>query len=176
WCFLCYWYGYNPGYDALPGTSTAPPHVAGLAALVWATGKCATNSCVRSQIESTADQITGTGSYWQWGRVNYYNAVKCSGKERAWGAVNILASHARPSCLQEDGLPPGRTPRAAQTSDAEDHRAPPRTLSAGPPAVSAPRSFPASCGHHPLGAVHRRHGQPGYARALPPLSDATGAG
>jgi len=76
WCFLCYWYGYNPGYDALSGTSMAAPHVAGLAALVWATGKCATNSCVRSQIESTADQITGTGSYWQWGRVNYYNAVK----------------------------------------------------------------------------------------------------
>ena len=76
WCFLCYWYGYNPGYDALSGTSMAAPHVAGLAALVWATGKCATNSCVRSQIESTADQITGTGSYWRWGRVNYYNAVK----------------------------------------------------------------------------------------------------
>ena len=76
WCFLCYWYGYFPGYDALSGTSMAAPHVAGLAALVWATGKCSTNSCVRSQIESTADKIDGTGTYWQWGRVNYYNAVK----------------------------------------------------------------------------------------------------
>lgn len=76
WCFLCYGYGYFPGYDALSGTSMAAPHVAGLAALVWATGKCATNTCVRSQIESTADPITGTGSSWRWGRVNYYNAVR----------------------------------------------------------------------------------------------------
>jgi len=76
WCFLCYWYGYYPGYDALSGTSMATPHVAGLAALVWATGKCSTNSCVRSVIQNTADPIPGTGTYWQWGRVNYYNAVK----------------------------------------------------------------------------------------------------
>src|SRR2546426_11745104 len=115
----------------------AAPHVAGLAALVWATGKCATNSCVRSQIESTADQITGTGSYWRWGRVDYYNAGERSGKERGWGAGDILTSHARPRCLQEDGPPPRRTPRAAQTSGAGDHRGPPRTPSAGPPAADA---------------------------------------
>ncbi len=76
WCFLCYWYGYFPGYDALSGTSMATPHVAGLAALVWARGECTTNVCVRNKIESTADPIPGTGTYWQWGRVNYYNAVK----------------------------------------------------------------------------------------------------
>ncbi len=81
WCFLCYWYGYFPEYDALSGTSMATPNVAGLAALVWATGKCSTNACVRSTIESTADPIpgtarNGTGTYWQWGRVNYFNAVK----------------------------------------------------------------------------------------------------
>ncbi len=76
WCFLCYWYGYFPEYDALSGTSMATPNVAGLAALVWATGKCSTNACVRATIESTADPIPGTGTYWQYGRVNYYNAVK----------------------------------------------------------------------------------------------------
>ena len=76
WCFLCYWYGYQEGYDALSGTSMATPHVAGLAALVWATGQCATNVCVRGVIESTADPIPGTGMYWKYGRVNYYNAVQ----------------------------------------------------------------------------------------------------
>jgi thermitase len=76
WCFLCYAYGYYPEYDALSGTSMAAPHVAGLAALVWARGVCTTNSCVRSKIESTADRIPGTGTYWRWGRVNYYNAVR----------------------------------------------------------------------------------------------------
>jgi len=76
WCFLCYWYGYYSEYDALSGTSMAAPHVAGLAALVWASGRCTTNACVRSVIESAADPIPGTGTYWSWGRVNYYEAVK----------------------------------------------------------------------------------------------------
>lgn len=76
WCFLCYWYGYQEGYDGLSGTSMAAPHVAGLAALVWATGVCATNSCVRGRIESTADAIPGTGTYWKYGRVNYSKAVR----------------------------------------------------------------------------------------------------
>jgi thermitase len=76
WCFLCYGYGYFPGYDSLSGTSMATPHVAGLAALVWARGQCTTNACVRAKIESTADPIPGTGTLWKYGRVNYYNAVQ----------------------------------------------------------------------------------------------------
>ncbi len=76
WCFLCYGYGYFPGYDSLSGTSMATPHVAGLAALVWARGQCTTNACVRAKIESTADPVPGTGTFWKYGRVNYYNAVQ----------------------------------------------------------------------------------------------------
>ena len=76
WSFLCWGYGYCEIYEALSGTSMAAPHVAGLAALVWARGYCTTNACVRAKIESTADPIPGTGTYWQRGRVNYYNAVK----------------------------------------------------------------------------------------------------
>ena len=69
-------YGYFQNYDALNGTSMATPHVAGLAALVWASGKCTTATCVRSRIETTADRIAGTGTYWYYGRINAYNAVK----------------------------------------------------------------------------------------------------
>ena len=76
WCFLCYWYGYVEGYDSLSGTSMAAPHVAGLAALIWAKGACTTNACVRSKIESTADPVPGTGTYWAYGRVNFYEAVR----------------------------------------------------------------------------------------------------
>lgn len=68
-------YGYYRNYDAMNGTSMATPHVAGLAGLVWATGKCSTASCVRSRIESNADRISGTGTYWYWGRINDYKAV-----------------------------------------------------------------------------------------------------
>lgn len=75
WCFLCYGYGYFEGYDALSGTSMATPHVAGLAALVWARGTCTTNTCVRGKIESTADLVAGTGTQWRYGRVNYYRAI-----------------------------------------------------------------------------------------------------
>jgi thermitase len=62
-------------YGSLSGTSMATPHVAGLAALVWATGICSTNTCVRSQIENNADSISGTGSYWTYGRINAYRSV-----------------------------------------------------------------------------------------------------
>jgi thermitase len=75
WCFLCYFYGVLERYDALSGTSMATPHVAGLAALIWARGQCTTNVCVRNKIEATADAVPGTGTYWKYGRVNYGNAV-----------------------------------------------------------------------------------------------------
>ncbi len=62
-------------YDAWNGTSMATPHVAGLAGLVWARGVCTTAQCVRDRIEKRADAITGTGTLWKWGRVNYYRSV-----------------------------------------------------------------------------------------------------
>ncbi len=68
-------YGYKMNYDALSGTSMAAPHVAGLAALVWASGKCTTASCVRSRIEKNSDKLSGTFLYWRYGRINAYKAV-----------------------------------------------------------------------------------------------------
>ncbi|MDQ0287815.1 thermitase [Desulfofundulus luciae] len=63
------------GYGALDGTSMATPHVSGVAALVWASKYGTGNQAVRKRIESTADRIAGTGTYWAYGRVNAYNAV-----------------------------------------------------------------------------------------------------
>jgi thermitase len=73
WCSLCWLYGYYEGYDTLSGTSMATSVVSGLAALVWASGLCTNNSCVRNRIQSTADPVSG--GWVVYGRVNFQKAV-----------------------------------------------------------------------------------------------------
>jgi thermitase len=70
---------YVGGYQPISGTSQAAPHVAGLAALVWATEHGASNQTVVSRILSTADRIPGTGSLWAHGRINAAASVAASG-------------------------------------------------------------------------------------------------
>ncbi len=63
-------------YANLSGTSMSSPHVAGEAALIWASGICSTNDCVRNQVEKTTDNTSGSGTYWTYGRINAYEAVQ----------------------------------------------------------------------------------------------------
>jgi thermitase len=51
--------------------------VAGAAALAWSSHPGATATSVRANVESTADRISGTGTYWAYGRVNACAAVGC---------------------------------------------------------------------------------------------------
>lgn len=62
-------------YTTMSGTSMATPFAAGVSALIWAKGSCTTNTCVRAQLEGTADKIAGTGTQWVAGRINAYKAV-----------------------------------------------------------------------------------------------------
>jgi len=63
------------GYDFGSGTSMATPMTSAVAALIWSTPYGASASQVRTRLESTADKITGTGTYWSSGRVNAASAV-----------------------------------------------------------------------------------------------------
>ena len=63
------------GYDFASGTSMATPIVSGVAGLIWSTSYGTSASQVRTRLEGTADNITGTGTYWSSGRVNAANAV-----------------------------------------------------------------------------------------------------
>jgi thermitase len=62
-------------YGILSGTSMAAPHVAGVAALVWAIEYGTNNSAVRVRIETTGDELEGILGNDGIGRVNAYRAV-----------------------------------------------------------------------------------------------------
>jgi thermitase len=63
------------GTTTMSGTSMATPLVAGLATLAWSKNLGYTNTAVRDRIFNTCDVISGTGTYWTYGKVNAYRAV-----------------------------------------------------------------------------------------------------
>lgn len=62
-------------YAYFSGTSMATPHVAGLAALLWSTSWGTSAQAVIQRMENTADHIAGTGTSWQFGRINALAAI-----------------------------------------------------------------------------------------------------
>ncbi len=68
---------YKGGYTYLSGTSMATPFVSALSSLVFANNSTFTNSQVRNKIESTAEKINKTGTYWTYGRIDACAALDC---------------------------------------------------------------------------------------------------
>jgi thermitase len=71
-CIRC-----SPPYYSWDGTSFAAPHVAGLAGLL--SGRGLTNQQIWNRICWSADDISGTGTYWSCGRINAGKAVNPAG-------------------------------------------------------------------------------------------------
>ncbi len=74
--YSTYWNG-SSTYAHMSGTSMSAPHVAGLAALLFAQDGTRSNATVRSLIESTADDLGDAGwdQYYGYGRINAYQAL-----------------------------------------------------------------------------------------------------
>jgi serine protease len=66
----------TPGYAAWAGTSMASPHVAGVAALVWAADPTLTNVQVRSILQSTAEDLSLPADHQGYGLVRADLAVR----------------------------------------------------------------------------------------------------
>lgn len=69
---------YGNTYKSLSGTSMATPFVSGLAALLIGQNPSLSNNEIKNRIESTANKIPGTGTYWLHGRIDACSAVGCS--------------------------------------------------------------------------------------------------
>lgn len=67
--------GDNLSYGFLSGTSMATPMTAGVAALVWSSPFGTNNGTVVNRLKETADTISGTGTYWTYGRIDAAGAV-----------------------------------------------------------------------------------------------------
>lgn len=97
-------------YKYASGTSMSTPMVAGVAGLVWTSNYNQSASSVRTRIESTADKIPGTGTYWSAGRVNAANAVSPSASPSPTPS---------PSPSPSPSLRPSPTPTATPIADTQ---------------------------------------------------------
>lgn len=82
------------GYELKRGTSQAAPHVSGLAALIWSTRLGVSNQAVVDRLLNTADRVAGTGSFWQYGRINAATAMPPSCAPRPAVGVSVTPAGA----------------------------------------------------------------------------------
>ena len=66
-------------FGSLNGTSQAAPFVSGLAALIKATFPLLNNQTIRQAIESSTDDVPGSGTLYQFGRINANSAIITAG-------------------------------------------------------------------------------------------------
>lgn len=113
----------NYGYAS--GTSMATPFVSGLAGLIFGENSSLSNSQVREIIESNAQAISGTGSYWAKGRIDAAGAVLA-----ASGSQTVPSSTPTPTPTLE--IVPTATPTPTSTPVSTSTPTPTSTPTATP--------------------------------------------
>lgn len=94
------------GYTTKSGTSMASPHVAGTAALVWATDSFLSNDDVRYQLQNTADDLGALGedSEYGYGLVDAVKAVSAEIPSPAIGTIEGKVTDANKPDLNIAGV------------------------------------------------------------------------
>ena len=125
---------YQGGYAYLSGTSMATPFVSGVAGLIWSVHPSWTESQVVNKLETSADKILGTGTYWKYGRLDACNAVDCTGVTTT--PTPTLIPTATPTLI------PTATPTIAPTATPTQIPTPTATSAATPTPTVIPTLIP----------------------------------
>ncbi|MGI5836364.1 MAG: S8 family peptidase [Chloroflexota bacterium] len=103
-------------YASASGTSSAAPHVSGLAALIWSVNPSLTNDQVKQIIERNVDDlgVPGRDEYYGTGRINAYKAVHAVASPTEEPSPSPVPASPTPSTAP--GPTPGAPSTPAQTS------------------------------------------------------------
>ncbi len=111
----------------LMGTSMAAPHVSGALALMWSVNPNLSNQQIRDMLLSSSDRISGTGTYWTYGKINALAGVN-----------SVLGTLSTPTPTVTQTPTPSNTPIPTNTPTNTPTSSPSPTATATPiPAATA---------------------------------------
>jgi len=137
WILSTYWRGSGYSYAWIVGTSQACPHVAGLAALIWARNPSLSNDDVESIIESTAVDLGSSGrdDVYGYGRIDAQAAVAATATPTPTATHTPTATPTTPPATPTPTPTPISGATATPTPTRTPTATPTATATAGPTAT-----------------------------------------